>query len=146
VACQAAELLNYARPRQLGRVTRADGLYHFAGAETGLVPDIGFYAAERRALITDRRKPIPFAPDLAVEVALPSQMADELAAKARLYLSGGTRLVRVIWPSSQHIDVWHAGHMVGPVTSLNSSDTLDGEDVVPGFAYPVADVFADPLD
>jgi len=36
--------------------------------------------------------------------------------------------------------------MVGPVTSLNSSDTLDGEDVVPGFAYPVADVFADPLD
>jgi len=68
-----------------------------------------------------------------------------LAEKARLYLANGTRLVWVVWPSSGHIDVWHAGHTGGPVATLNASDTLDGEDVVPGFAYPVAAVFADPL-
>ncbi len=69
-------------PRRLGRVTGADGVYKFPGAETGLLPDVGYYIAERRALIEDRKKPIPFAPDLAVEVASFDQKADELAAKA----------------------------------------------------------------
>lgn len=139
-------LYSYVRPRRLGLVTGADGVYRFPGAETGLIPDVGFYRAERRAQVTDRRKPIPFAPDLAVEVASPDQRPDEMAAKARLYLSGGTRLVWVLWPSSQHVDVWRAGRLDGPAVSLNTSDALDGEDVIPGFTYPVADTFADPLD
>ncbi len=50
----AAELRNYVRPRRLGRVTGADGVYKFPGAETGLIPDVGFYVAARRALVTDR--------------------------------------------------------------------------------------------
>jgi Uma2 family endonuclease len=141
----AAELRNYVRPRRLGRVTGADGVYKFPGAETGLIPDVGYYSAERRALITDRRKPIPFAPDLAVEIASPDQKADAMAAKARLYLSGGTRLVWIVWPSSEHIDIWHPGQMGGPVATLNIGDALDGEDVLPGFSYAVAAVFTDPL-
>src|SRR5205807_8264266 len=51
-----AELRAFARPRRLGVVTGADGVYKFPGAETGLLPDVGFYAAERRALIVDRSK------------------------------------------------------------------------------------------
>jgi Uma2 family endonuclease len=142
----AAALIAFARPRRLGRVTGADGVYRFPGAETGLIPDVGFYTAEHAALISDRRKPIPFAPDLAIEVASPEQSPAGLAAKARLYLAAGTRLVWVLWPSSQHIDVWRLGRAEGPAVTLNTSDTLDGEDVLPGFAYPVAAVFADPLD
>ncbi len=130
---------------RLGIVTPSGGVYKFPGAETGIIPDVGFYSAERRALIKDRRKPIPFAPDLAVEVASPDQKADEMAAKARLYLSGGTRLVWIAWLGSGHIDVWRSGHTGGPVATLNTSDTLEGEDVVPDFSYPVAGVFADPL-
>jgi len=30
-------------------------------------------------------------------------------------------------------------------TALHGGDTLDGEDVIPGFRHPVAAVFADPL-
>lgn len=132
-------------PRRLGRVTGADGVYKFPGAETGLLPDVGFYAAERRALITDRSKPIPFAPDLAVEVASPSQGAGDMAAKARIYLRGGTRRVWIVWPHRQHIDVWHAGSPLAPAATLHMGDVLDGEDVIPGFSYPVAGVFTDPL-
>lgn len=139
------ELYAFVRPRRLGIVTTSDGVFKFSGAETGLIPDVGFYRAERRALIADRRRPIPFAPDLAVEVASPEQRPDELAAKARLYLSGGTRLVWVVWPSSGHVDVWRAGNEGAPAAVLKAGDALDGEDVVPGFAYPVAAVFADPL-
>jgi len=138
-------LRGFAQPLRLGVVTPADGVYTFTGAETGLLPDVGFYKAERRALIHDRAKPIPFAPDLAVEVAPPSQNADTMAAKARLYLGGGTLLVWVIWPGRRKIDVWRAGATSRPVSTLGANDTLDGEDVVPGFALPVAAVFADPL-
>ena len=136
---------NFVVPRRLGRLTGADGVYKFPGAETGLLPDVGFYAAEKRALIADRSKPIPFAPDLAVEVASPSQDADDMAAKARTYLHGGTRLVWVVWPWSGHIDVWRPGNLAAPATTLHAGDTLDGEEVIPGFRHPVAAVFADPL-
>jgi len=140
-----AELRAFARPRRLGVVTGADGVYKFRGAETGLTPDVGFYRAERRAHISDRTKPVPFAPDLAVEVASPSQYGPEMAAKAKLYLEGDTQLVWIIWPAKQRIDVWRPDNVERPAPTLGIDDALDGEDVVPGFTYPVAAVFADPL-
>ena len=136
----ASHLFAFVHPRRLGRVTGADGVYRFPGAETGLIPDVGFYGADRFPLVTDRSKPIPFPPDLAVEVASPSQDADELAAKARRYLDGGTRLVWIVWPQDRRIDVWRRGDTTAS-NALRDGDELDGEDVVPGFHHPVADIF-----
>jgi Uma2 family endonuclease len=138
-----AHLLIFVEAHRLGVVTGADGVYRFPGAETGLIPDVGFLVAERHALVPDRTRPIPFAPDLAVEVVSPDQSAAVIAAKARKYLRGETRLVWVVWPQSGHIDIWRQDVQTGPVRTLNFSDTLDGEDVIPGFSYPVAALFAD---
>lgn len=138
-----AVLKAYVRPRRLGRVTGADGVYKFPGAETGLLPDAGFYAAARSVLVPDRTKPIPFAPDLAVEVASPSQKQEDMDAKAALYVSGGTRLVWVVWPEDERIDVWRLADRVP--TTLHVGDMLDGEDVIPGLRHPVDDVFTDDL-
>ena len=130
----------FVRPRRLGRVTSSDGVYRFPGAETGLLPDVGFYGAALFPRVTDRSKPIPFAPELAVEVASPDQDASAMAAKALRYLQGGTRPVWVVWPDRQQVDVWHSGD-AKPSATLRSGDVLDGEDVVPGFSHPVADIF-----
>ncbi len=95
----------------------------------------------------DRRKPVPFAPELAVDVASPEQDAREMAAKAWRYLRGGTRLVWVVWPENQRVDVWRPSDLrpryqdMRPSTTWDSVDLLDGEDVVPGFSHPVADIF-----
>lgn len=78
-------------------------------------------------------------PDLAVEVASPVQTAESLALKARVYLSFGTRLVWVVWPMREQVDIWHRG-AEAPVT-LSSGHILNGEDVVPGFSYLVASLF-----
>jgi Uma2 family endonuclease len=78
-----AELRAYACPRRLGVVTGADGVYIFAGAETGLIPDAGYYSADRAALIKDEDRPLPFAPDLAMEVASPSQDAEQMGRPRR---------------------------------------------------------------
>ena len=136
--------LSFARPRSLGRVTGAGGVFSFPDARTGLIPDVGFFTAARAAQIVDPDRPIPFAPDLAVEVASPKQGAAEMAAKARLYLLGGTRLVWVVWLRTQTVDVWRAGDADAdaPSATLGAADALDGEDVVPGFAHPLADLFA----
>lgn len=144
-----AALLNFVRPRRLGRVTSSDGVYKFPGAETGLIPDVGFYGRALFLHLLDRDKPIPFAPELAVEVASPSQGAEEMASKVARYLHGGTRLVWVVWPHAQAVDVWHPGDLrprpedMRPSRTLRAADgeTLDGEDVVPGFTHPVADIF-----
>ncbi len=137
----------FVRPRRLGRITGADGVYKFQGARTGLLPDVGFYGVALYPHVTDRDKPIPFAPELAVEVASPSQNADHMASKARRYLRGGTRLIWVVWPHAETIDVWrpadlrpHARDM-RPSETLSTGDMLDGEDVVPGFSHPVDDMF-----
>ncbi len=86
------------------------------------------------------RKALQLAPDLAVEVASEYQYQPGLDEKARRYLRFGTRLVWVIWPRHQTVDIWHPGDTAS--TTLSLDDTLNGEDVVPGFRYPVASLFA----
>ncbi len=134
---------NYIDAQGLGQTTPPDAVYDFERTgqpNTGLLPDIGFYYAAREAMVTDDQ-PYPFAPDLAVEIASPSQKQEALDAKARRYLAGGTALVWVVWPDVKTVDVWHSSNTLRPVKTLTVGDTLDGEDVVGGFTYPVADLF-----
>jgi Uma2 family endonuclease len=63
-----------------------------------------------------------------------------MAAKAIRYLDAGVRLVWVVRPRRQEVDVWHPGD-AAPTKTLGIEDTLDGEDVVPGFTCPVAVLF-----
>ena len=136
-------LISFVRPRGLGVVTGADGVYDFENTgqkDTGLIPDVGFFHAYRRSLVQDDL-PIPFAPDLAVDVASPSQSADDMAAKARRYLAGGTALVWVVWPARREVDIWRTGH-TAPAATLQSGDILTGDPVITGFLHPVADLFA----
>ncbi len=81
------------------------------------------------------------APDLAVEIPSPDQYRPEMAEKARLYLAVGVRLVWVIWPRWRQVGVWRPG-AAAPVATLDTTGTLDGLDVLPGFTYPVARLFA----
>jgi Uma2 family endonuclease len=135
----------YVETHNLGTVTLPDEVYDFERSgqpNTGLLPDLGFYPHARDALIEPRRA-IPFAPNLAVEVAGTSQKQTDMDAKARRYLAAGTALVGVLWPEAQRVDVWHRdsdGQIV--FSTLAPGDIVDGRDVVPGFSHPVADIFA----
>ena len=126
----------------LGTVTPPDAVYDFENTgqkDTGLLPDIGFYHAFREDMV-DPDEALPFAPDLAIEVASPRQYRPAMKAKAERYLAGGTAMVWVIWPRTHRVDVWYRGD-TQPVRMLSDEDMLDGESVVPGFSYPVANLF-----
>lgn len=131
----------YVEEHGLGQVTPPDAVYDFENTgqkDTGLLPDIAFYNASREALVGPNMA-YPFAPDLAVEIASPRQYRPAMKSKAERYLRGGTALVWIVWPQRRQVDVWHRGDIV-PLT-LGEDETLDAEDVVPGFTYPVANLF-----
>jgi Uma2 family endonuclease len=99
-------------------------------------PDAAFVSFERM-----RDGPagfLPVAPDLAVEVLSPSDTASELQEKLDDYLAAGTRAVWVIDPDRRAVAMHSA---TGPTRRLREPDTLDGGDVVPGFAVPVRALF-----
>ena len=81
------------------------------------------------------------APDLVAEVASPSQYRPEMAVKARLYHRYGVRLVWIIWPHDQQVEMWRPGANE-PVATLGIGELLDEMDVLQGFTYPVSDLFS----
>lgn len=141
-------LREWVKPRRLGGITGQDGTYNLTQpgdeGETGLVPDVAFVRADRLPPqgSPEYAKALHLAPDLVAEVVSPSQHHPEMDAKARLYLSAGVRLVWIVWPKSQQVDVWRPVNTSKPAITLSLHDVLDGLDVLPGFTYPVADLFA----
>ncbi len=77
-------------------------------------------------------------PDLAVEVVTPDATYQFIETKIRDFRSVGVPLVWVVSPSAKTVQVRRPD---GTGLILQESDTLTGEDVVPGFAVPVASLF-----
>lgn len=128
-------------------MTGADGEFDLTqpgdAAETGLAPDVAFVRVE---YVPPRDAPEykwawHVAPDLVVEVASPNQFRPGMAAKVRRYLTDVVRLVWVVWPKYQQVDVWRAA-ADQPDATLDVGDALDGLDMLPDFSYPLARLFA----
>jgi Uma2 family endonuclease len=134
-------LVNFVRPRDLGIVTVPDGAVRLL---PGLVriPDVSFVSWDR---LPDRQCPeekIPsLAPDLAVEVLSESNTPKEMARKLREYFAVGVRLVWYVDPETRTVEVFTA---VDRSTRLGADQTLEGGDVLPGFALPLAELFGGP--
>lgn len=143
----SAALFAHVDAHHLGEVTPAEEgfvLSQTGQPDTVLAPDLGFVRAERLPLpgAPGSEGFLRLAPDLAVGVVSPNQYRPEIAEKAKLYLRSGVRLVWVVWPDSKTVDVWRPGDADAPGRTLAIGDALDGLDVVPGFAYPLSDLFA----
>nr|WP_296760363.1 Uma2 family endonuclease [Roseiflexus sp.] len=77
-------------------------------------------------------------PDLAVEVVSPHDTAEEVEAKVLDYLEAGTRMVWIVRPRTRTVTVYRS---LREVQVLRPGDTLEGGDVLPGFAVPVGAIF-----
>ncbi|HLY32404.1 MAG TPA: Uma2 family endonuclease, partial [Ktedonobacterales bacterium] len=106
-----------------------------------LCPDLSYVAPARKATMPLRGSYLVGAPDMVIEIASPNDTRAELTAKTKVYLQAGVRLVWVVWPASQTVDVWRPPSSSQPQTTLHADDTLDGVDIAPGFACPARDVF-----
>jgi Uma2 family endonuclease len=101
-------------------------------------PDVAFVSSQR---LPDGRLPQGFlhgAPDLAVEVLSPSDNPVDVQQKVRDYLEAGARLVWVVAPQAKAVTVYRAD---GSARLLREQESLEGEDLLPGLAIPLAELF-----
>ena len=138
IQARLIELINpYMRAHQLGRLV-GTGCYVFSTGDV-LCPDLS-YVQPARLTQAPRQGSYPIvAPDLVIEIISPTDVKSKVAQKFEMYRENGVRLLWVIWPATRTIDVWRPG---APTVTLQASDTLDGADVIPGWAAPISEVFS----
>jgi Uma2 family endonuclease len=103
------------------------------------IPDVAFVSWAR---VPGRRVPegpiAGFSPDLAVEVLSRGNTPAEMARKRQEYFSAGVSLVWMIDPAARTVTVFTHPEQS---TVLGESDTLEGTDLLGGFALPLRDFF-----
>ena len=131
-------LANFSQQHRLGAVFDSSTGFWMENLNCR-APDISFVGKERlRGLKRRAAKFFQGAPDLAVEVLSPSNTRREVDERLRDYFSSGARLAWVIDPERELVEVCHSltqRRLLGP------GAMLDGEQLLPGFQYPVADLF-----
>jgi Uma2 family endonuclease len=127
---------------------RSHRLGHVCGAETGFrisrspdtvrAPDIAFIRTERRGTQPFQEGFFEGAPDLAVEVLSPGDSALEIEEKIADWLGAGCTVVWVVNGRRRSVALHRRD---APVLLVSEADSLDANDVLPGFALPVSRIF-----
>ena len=129
-------LHTFVSERSLGHVFESSTGFRLPGGNLRS-PDVSFVRAGR---FENEHVPEGFpdlAPDLVVEVLSPGDSPRHVLDKVGEYLQAGTRLVWVIDPKRERAAVYRS---LTAVRELRPEDAFDGEDVVPGFTVPLAEL------
>lgn len=129
----------YVKQHDLGVVLAAEtGFKIFSNPDTVRAPGAAFVRKERVEAIGEVEGYWPEAPDLAVEVVSPNDRFSEVEERIADWLGAGTRMVLVANPRGKSVTVRLPE---GEGRILSGEETIDGDDVVPGWTPPVSDLF-----
>jgi Uma2 family endonuclease len=132
-------LAHYVDSNGLGRVLAAGtGFKLTADPDTVRAADVAFVSRERLPDPEPAGYPV-LAPDLVVEVLSPGDRPGETLAKVGEWLTAGARLVWIVDPARRLARVYRQD---GSETLLTEADSLDGEDVVPGFTCSLGGILS----
>lgn len=103
------------------------------------VPDVSFYRRQRIKR-RGRRPPADFfePPDIAVEIVSPDQGVTDLVKKCLRYVALGTAVALLIDPDPETVLVFRPDQ---PLRHLQGTDSIDLEDILPGFELTVDAMF-----
>lgn len=104
-------------------------------------PDVSFIPKTRLLQLgfkPDTKTFFPGAPDLAIEVISPGNTRAEIDERLDDFFTSGAHLVWIIHPNEQFVEVCHS---LTERRIVASGGFLDGENLLPGFRLPVADLF-----
>lgn len=99
-------------------------------------PDACFIRRERLTTAAMEAPYFPVAPDLAVEVLSPTDLAYAVDDKVQEYLDAGIPIIWIINPERRIARI----HRRGSITGVFETDELEAEPVLPGFRCKLADV------
>ena len=100
-------------------------------------PDAAWITQERYDAATEeeRETVFPGAPDFVVEIRSRTDNLAPIQRKMQLWMDGGARLGWLIDPPNRRVYIYRAGQPEPEL--LEDPETLDGEDVLPGFSFGV---------
>jgi Uma2 family endonuclease len=137
-----AALLAFAETRRLGAVWDSNTGFLMSNSNVR-APDVAFVSRARlkdheRRQVT--RRFFPGAPDLAVEILSGNHTRAEMDKRLKDYFSSGSHLAWIVDAEAQQLE---ACRSLTERRWVGSAGFLDGEDLLPGFRYPIADLFKD---
>jgi Uma2 family endonuclease len=133
-------LREFAKGRKLGLVLNSSTGFWMQNRNCH-APGVSFVSRQRLLALGITRHTRTFisgAPDLAVEVLSPNNTRVEIDARLRDFFGSGTQIAWIINPDTESVEVCYAPDrrkLLGPGADL------DGEHLLPGFRYPIADLF-----
>lgn len=123
---------------ELGRVYAAEtGFKIESDPDTVRAPDVAFVMKHRLPEVEPRGYP-SWVPDLAVEVLAHDDHPADTLEKVAQWLRAGVRLVWLVDSERRTARLYRGD---GSESLLDADDALDGEDVLPGFRCPLADLW-----
>jgi Uma2 family endonuclease len=131
----AFEIKLYFRQNKIGRIATEARHRPSQDRLNDRLPDISVVIGSDK-VIPDSGA-VLFMPDLAVEVKSPDDTYKMLRDKARFYLANGARMVWLVFPEKQIVEVYTPAEE----QILREGDTLTGGDVLPGFSMAVSQIF-----
>ena len=102
-------------------------------------PDLAVFVDTTRPVV--RRGPVLQMPDVVIEVKSPNDTYASMRERAAYYLAHGTRLVWLLYPAKGLVEVYSQS---ADSDILTGADTLQGEEVLPGFTLQVREIFTLP--
>ena len=104
-------------------------------------PDVSFVPKSRLTAVgfkPNEKRFFPGAPDLAVEILSSSNTRMEIDERLKDFFASGTQLVWIINPETEAVEICYS---LTQRKLLGSGAFLDGEALLPGFKYAIADLF-----
>jgi Uma2 family endonuclease len=139
----ARKLGNFAEEKQLGEVVTEVLFGLTPRSRRQHRPDAAFVSYKRWAKDrpVPRTDPWPVAPELAVEVISPTNLAESTQGKVKEYLEAGVQLVWVIYPQLGWVVAYES---LQRMRGFTLADELDAEPFLPGFRLPLRELFSEP--
>lgn len=136
----AGRLMYHVEREELGHAFGADCDYRCFAADGNRIrkPDASFIQSGRVSRAELDAGFVTVAPDLAVEVVSPNDLAYKLQVKVDQYLQAGVKLVWVVEPVTKSITVYRPD---SDASYLHEDDELSGEDILPGFRCAIRELF-----
>ncbi|MDV6032702.1 MAG: Uma2 family endonuclease [Phycisphaera sp. RhM] len=131
-------MIEFVSAAKLGVVSGPDGFFRLSPS---LIrgPDVAFTSWDR---LPDRKVPAEaypaVIPDLVVEVVSAGNTRTEMTNKRRDYFARGVKLIWMVDPDQRSVAVWRS---MTDYVVRDETQSLDGEDVIPGLSIRLAEVF-----
>jgi Uma2 family endonuclease len=135
-----AALLAFAESKRLGAIWDSSTGFRMNNLNVR-APDISFISRARlkaQGFKRSTRRFFPGAPDLAVEVLSLNNTQKEIDERLKDFFSSGTLLAWIIDPKDKRVEICHS---FTERRWVGNDGFLDGEDLLPGFHYPIVELF-----